>query len=57
MNEADKTRHRWKGGTSPYWQHRCPLLCPVGHPMGWLGGAFWMCGRDGCNTIYVAQES
>lgn len=38
---------------SRYWQHESPLACPHGHEMIWLGGRFWICGRSGCNQIYV----
>jgi hypothetical protein len=41
---------------SPYWQHRSPLKCPLGHVMSWLGSVFWSCGRSGCKQVYVAAE-
>lgn len=38
-----------------YWQHETPLNCPKGHPMLWLGGAFWKCPKGKCDEIYVQQ--
>jgi len=38
-----------------YWQHDTPLKCPKGHRMYWLGGAFWLCPKEHCHQVFVAQ--
>jgi hypothetical protein len=38
-----------------FWQHTSPLNCPKGHPMLWLGSAYWVCEK--CHVIYVQAIS
>ncbi len=43
---------------SPYWQHNEPLKCPYGHPMEWLGSAYWICSYcpKNSNRLWVATD-